>query len=327
MRTTLARRIAPISRPLFALAVLLLPVAALAHGDNTRLPPEELAKAQVPWLQWDFHPSIFIGIVLFSLLYVYGVTTWRKRHNLAERVETRHLVCFFSAMVLQWWSLDGPLHYLSDERSFFAHMIQHLLLQMIWAPLLISGLPPWLLRPIVANDRVRAIGRWLTRPLNAALIFNGMMLGWHLPPAYDLALRSHPVHIAEHLLFMSSAVIFWWPILSPMKEVPRPTHGVQAAYILLNMIPMKALGLILGTHNTMIYTFYVTQPRVWGLTPLGDQRLGGLVMWIIGGLPLWGALMYVFYGWTRFGTPKRGQTGVAALDAGREPVGPQEVAG
>lgn len=293
---------------------------AWSHGGSNWLPPEELAKAQVPWLQWDFHPSIVIGIVTFTIVYTLGITVWRKKYKLAEKVEWQYPARFYTAMVAQWWILDGPLHYLSDERSFLAHMAQHLLLQMIWAPLLISGVPGWLLRPLVKPAWVRRFGRWITHPARVLVLFNAVLLGWHLPWMYEWALREHPVHIFQHLLFMSTAVIFWWPVMSPLPEVPRAPYGWQALYLLLQMLPMKGLGLVIATHTTLIYTFYASQPRVWGLTPLGDQRLGGLVMWVIGGLPLWVALGYVFLKWGKSGTPSKGMTGVASLDKGRKTV-------
>ncbi len=323
-------RAPPITRPLlFVLGslVALWPALALAHPGDLRTVPNDMTDAEVPWLQWDFHPSILIGILIFSALYTLGITVWRKKYALADKVEPRYPLCFYSAMILQWWALDGPLHYLSDERSFLAHMVQHLLLQTIWAPLLILGIPGWLLRPLVRWTAVQRLGRWMTRPRNAAIIFHGMVYGWHLPTMYDLALRHHPVHIAEHLLFMSTAVIFWWPLFSPIEEVPRARHGVQAVYLLLNLAPMKLLGLIIAVSNTLIYNFYATQPRVWGLTALGDQRLGGLVMWVLGGLPLWAALAWVWVRWRKEGTPRFGETGIPALDrklaAQRPVVAPQ----
>ena len=85
-------------------------------------------------------------------------------------------------------------------------------------------------------------------------------------------------------------------------------------YLLLNLAPMKALGLIITVHNDLLYSFYATQPRLWGLTPIGDQRAGGLLMWVIGGLPLWAALAYVFVRLKRQGEPPKGLTGVPHID-------------
>ncbi len=298
----------------FASALVWFMTEAAAHSGNLRRPVGETTDAEVPWLQWDFHPSIFFGILTMAVIYTLGVTVWRKKYNWSTALPKAHMFRFYSACVAQWWLLDGPLHYLSDERSFFAHMVQHLSLQMLWAPLLISGIPGWLLRPLVRKLKAERFGRWITRPVRAALFFNAMLLGWHIPELYDLALRTHPVHILQHLLFMSASVVFWWPILSPLSEVPRAPYGVQAFYIMLNLAPMKALGLIIAVHNELIYTFYASQPRVWGLTPVGDQRAGGLTMWVIGGLPLWAALAYVFVQWKRTGTPAKGMSGVADLD-------------
>jgi putative membrane protein len=289
-----------------------------AHPGNLLYQPtREVAFSQLDeWFQWDFHESIFLGTVAAVVLYTLGVTYWRKKYNLSPTpVSTRQAVTFYGSMVLMYLSLDGPLHHLADELSFAMHMVQHLLLQMVWAPLFILGLPGWLIKPLVQKDWVKRLGRTLTRPLYASLLFQGCIWIWHFPPVYELALTNHPFHIAEHLLFMATAVIFWWVIFSPIEETPRPTHGWQMMFLLLNLAPMKALGLIITVHNDLLYTFYAVQPRLWGLTPVGDQRAGGLLMWVVGGLPLWAALAYVFWHLRRNAEPEKGLTGVAHLDA------------
>jgi putative membrane protein len=288
-----------------------------AHpGERLSEPTRELAfSALEDWFVWDFHPSIFLGALCLIALYTVGVTHWRKRYQLSpEPVSRVQAATYYGSIVLMYFTLDGPLHYLSDELSFAMHMTQHLLLQMVWAPLFILGLPGWLISPLVQRPWVQRLARRLTRPLTAALLFNGCIWLWHFPPLYVLALTDHPVHIAEHLLFMVTAVIFWWVILSPIPETPRPTYGWQMVYLLLNLAPMKALGLIITVHNELLYDFYASQPRLWGLTPVGDQRAGGLMMWIIGGIPLWIALVYVFVRLKRRGEPPIGLTGVPHLD-------------
>jgi putative membrane protein len=298
--------------------LLLFPAqAALAHPSDIQVRPQvqELTVANIDqWFRWDFHPSIFLGTLTLIALYALAATTWRKKYQpLAPPVTRRDVALFATSMAIMYFALDGFMHYISDELSFAGHMAQHLLLQMIWAPLLILSIPPWMLYPIVRHERVARFGRWISSPWKASLLFFLTMSAWHIPEAYDLALRSHPWHIAEHLMFMTTAVIFWWPLVSRCPEVPRVEVPRRAAMIFLNMFPMKGLGLLIATHNSLIYTFYAEQPRLFSLTPLGDQRAGGLMMWILAGLPLWITLGAVFVEWRRAG-PQEGMTGVAALD-------------
>jgi cytochrome c oxidase assembly factor CtaG len=196
-------------------------------------------------------------------------------------------------------------------------MVQHLALQLVWAPLFLIGLQPWMAPRLLPEGPARALARRLTRPLPAFLLYNGMIWLWHLPALYNLALISHNWHIVEHLLFMGTAVIFWWPLVSASPELPRPAFGSQMVYVFANMVAMKALGMAISLQDEVIYTYYLEVPRVWGLTPLADQKIGGLLMWLPGGLLLWGGLGYVFAQWARRGTPLRGQTGVAAIDRRR----------
>ncbi len=285
----------------FAGVVLSMFVAlgtAWAHRGNRDLSQkvnDTALYAFEDWFVWDFHPSIFLGTATLIVLYTLGVTVWREKYNLHPTMPPwSQMFWFYASMTVMYLSLDGVMHYLSDELSFAAHMAQHLFLQMIFPPMLIVGIPGWLLRPLVRPAWVQRFGRWISHPVRASILFNATMWGWHIPEIYGLALVSHPVHIFEHLMFMATAVIFWWPILSPIKEVPRASLHGQLAYIFLNLFPMKALGLIIAVHNTLLYDFYASQPRLFGLSPIGDQRAGGLMMWVIGGLPLWCALVYLF---------------------------------
>ena len=297
--------------------MLPFPFIIPAHpGERLNQPTREVAFSSLEeWFVWDFHPSIFIGTIVLATLYGVGVTVLRKRYALHEAPVSRlQAFTYYSSLLIMYLSLDGPLHYLSDELSFAMHMVQHLLLQMIWAPLFVLGLPGWLISPLVQKQWVQKVGRFLTKPVHAALLFHGCIWIWHFPPMYELALTNHPFHILEHLMFMATAVIFWWVVLSPIPETPRPSYGWQAFYLLVNLAPMKALGLIITVHNELLYEFYSTQPRLWGLTPVGDQRAGGLLMWVVGGLPVWAALAYVFHRWRKQGEPPKGLTGVPHID-------------
>lgn len=309
--------------PLWTLAVVpwvyAYPTLVHAHpsGVNPRPPVAEFTLDNFSdWFVWDFNPSIAIGTAIFCTLYVLGVTVWRKKYNLHPTPpKAWEVFLFFFSNALMYVSLDGLLHYLSDELSFAAHMSQHLLLQTIWAPLLVISIPGWLVKPIASHPVVNKVGRWVTGASRSTLMFMGMMYFWHLPPLYELALYTHGWHIAEHVMFMVTAIIFWWAIFSRSEEVPRASIPKRAAMLFLGMFPMKALGLIIATHNSLIYEYYASQPRLFALTPVGDQRAGGLMMWILAELPMWAALGHVFYEWRR-STP-RGLTGIKALDEGR----------
>ena len=128
---------------------------------------------------------------------------------------------FVLSMLLLFFTLNGPLHDLSDYYLFSAHMVQHLILTLIVPPLMILGTPGWMLRPLLRNKTVYAIARKFTSFGACFAIFNIVLAFWHLPPMYNLALAQHPVHIFQHLMFISASVFMWWPLTSQLPELDR----------------------------------------------------------------------------------------------------------
>ena len=241
-----------------------------------------------PWQPWDLHPSVVIGLVLLGGLYVYlgGVAAPR-----------RQVASFVGALGVAFLALDGPLHNLSDNYLFSAHMAQHLVLTLLFPPLLLYGTPAWVVRPLIRPRRLFRVAAVLTRPLPAAVIFSTPITLWHFPGFYEAALRHHPLHIVQHLVFIATAVLMWWPVLSPVPELPRASYLTQLLYLFLLGLPMSLVGALITLSEEVLYPFYTRAPRVWELTPLADQQLGGLLMWVVGTLVLWAAATVVWFRW------------------------------
>lgn len=259
---------------------------------------------------WDTHPSVLIGIAALALLYAYALGPWRRRHAPDTPIEPLRVISFSAALITLFLSLNGPMHDLSDFYLFSAHMVQHLLLTLVMPPLLIWGTPGWMLKPIVRPAWVRTLGRVLSNPVVAGTLFSVTIAGWHTVPAYDLMMSNHDVHIATHILFMIAAVIMWWPVMSPLEEVPPQPLGVQMLYLFLVGIPMQIVAAIITFADSPLYSWYVDAPRTFGLSVLDDQRLGALLMWVPGGMWLWGAMSIVFLRWAR--EERRGEIAVSA---------------
>src|SRR5712664_4181988 len=239
------------------------------------------------WNRWDIHPSVAAGLVLLGGLYVYlGGLRGTSRRKIAAFV--RSLLVLFGA-------LNGPLHNLSDQYLFSAHMAQHLLLTLVFPPLLLYGTPAHVIRPLLRPPWVMALGRVVTRPLAAALLFTGPIVIWHVPLLYEAALRHHNLHILQHLVFLTTAVIMWWPVLSPVPELPRIPHLLQMLYLFLLGIPMSITGALITLSGSVLYPFYAAAPRVWNLSPIDDQQIGGLLMWVLGGLMLWIVMTAIWF--------------------------------
>lgn len=248
------------------------------------------------WNVWEFYPSIVIGALVMIATYVALAGPLRKRWNLSDTGPTRgDWTAFLLAQFIMFFSLQGPLHEISDIYLFSGHMVQHLLITLVFPPLLIRGIPPWMWQPLVRHNAIAAFGRALTKPIVAFGIGTGFLYLWHVPAMYEWAMADHDVHIAEHLSFMVSAVIMWWPAYSRLAEVPRLTPGMRMVYLFVCTIPMKGLGAIITVSDYILYPFYSVQPRMFGMDPMMDQRLGGLIMWIPGGLVFWVTIGVIFF--------------------------------
>lgn len=232
---------------------------------------------------WHWHPSVLLGCA--ALIAGYAAV-------LRLRWTPRALL-FGLGMIVLLLALLSPLHELGDRYLFSAHMLQHLLLLLIVPPLLLLGLPSAAIETLLSVPSVAKIERILGIPLLAWSIGLSAMWLWHLPALYNIALENEWVHILEHLFFLVSAAIFWWPILVSEKRSRLHPLGAMV-YLFAGMIISGVLGMILTFAEPGLYPAYLNPrdpfgllPLIWGdwgLTPAVDQQVGGLLMWVPGGM-------------------------------------------
>jgi putative membrane protein len=261
--------------------------------------------------RFSVHPSVAIGIAAFAALYV-----WRARqaNGTDARLSSLQRVSFFTALALLFVTLNGPLHDLSDFYLFSAHMVQHLILTLVVPPLMLIGTPGWMLRPLLRTPWVAALAKRVTSVGACFTIFNVVLAAWHLPPLYNLALAVHAVHILQHLLFIAASVLMWWPILSPLPELPRASYPAQMLYCFLMVIPMSIISIYVAMADTLLYPAYAAAPRILAISPMQDQQYGGLIMWIPGGVFFYAVMTVVFFKWSQ-----RGEDDVASAQVGWTP--------
>ena len=156
-----------------------------------------------------------------------------------------------------------------------------------------------MLRPALAYPVVARVAKRITTGAAAFAIFNVVLIAWHLPPLYNLAMANHDVHIVQHLTFLATSVLMWWPLLSRMPELPPLSRPLQILYVCLLMIPMSVVGMIVTYADSVLYPAYEAAPRMWGLSPMEDQLIGGLIMWIPGSFIYIALLTVVFFKWAR----------------------------
>lgn len=260
--------------------------------------------ARLTWTQFSVHPSTVLGILALAGLYIWRTKAARRQRHPGEpgaELRASTAISFGAGLVVLFLSLNGPLHDLSDDYLFSAHMVQHLLLTLAVPPLLLAGTPGWVLRPALRNSAIAGTARFATRAIICYAVFNLVIIAWHLPPLYNLAMANHRIHILEHLMFLGSAVLMWWPLLSPLPELPRLSYPGQMLYSFLMSIPMSVVAVSITMADHVLYPAYAAAPRVLAITPLEDQLLGGLIMWIPGGLIFVVIMTVVFFKWNARG--------------------------
>jgi putative membrane protein len=208
-----------------------------------------------------------------------------------------------------------PVHDLSERYLFSVHMLQHLLLSLVAPGLMLFGTPAWLLRWLLRPRPVRAVARQLTRPFVALVLFNGVIVITHWPAWVDLTLRSELFHLASHTLLFGSALCMWWPVVSPLPEMPSLTYPARMVYLFLQSLVPTVPAAFLTFGSTPLYRAYVEFPRIWGWDVLTDQRVAGLLMKLLGAAILWAVMTVIFFRWF---TQEQRTEGWDALEWGRD---------
>ncbi|HEV3311463.1 MAG TPA: cytochrome c oxidase assembly protein [Chloroflexota bacterium] len=264
------------------------------------------------WLltRWSLEPSIVLGLAALTLAYLFacGYRRVGRYHGEPQRVlcTPSQLRLFFLSVGILAVALMSPLDYAGDNFLFSAHMIQHLVLASAWPPIFLMSLPEEVVAPAFRARWLGTALRFLTKPAVAFVIFSIDITIWHLSGWYDLTLRNDGIHILEHLTFMAAGVLVWWPILSPLRS-RRLSPGLQELYLFANLFPMMALGIFFTFWQHPLYAPYIADPRLWGISALTDQQLGGLIMWMPGDLPFALAMAVTLMWWIDRGDPNEGR--------------------
>ncbi|HEX6133367.1 MAG TPA: cytochrome c oxidase assembly protein [Longimicrobiales bacterium] len=249
------------------------------------------------WTRFEVHISTLIGCALWLAAYYHVIVRWRPAG--APRATWIQQLSFVGGTVLLFLSLNGPLHDLSDNFLFSAHMVQHLVITLIVPPLWLLGLPAWSLAPVLRRRVLLAAARALTGPIVAFAVYNLVFIGWHFPSLYNWALVNHDAHILQHMMFIGAATLMWWPVVDPVPELERLQTPVRLLYMAALSIPMSIVSAIITFAEQSMYPWYEAAPRIFeSLSAVDDQQLGGVIMWVPGMLVFWIALTIVFFRWS-----------------------------
>ena len=296
-RMTPMRRLLP---PVLIGIHLLLPARVLAHGAEAPTPsfPSVL-------LEWRFDPTAIVPLVLVAALYAWAVRRVDAAHP-GNRHPAHRTWLFMAGLVAVAVALTSPIE-AYEGLLFSVHMIQHMLLELVAAPLLLAGAPitlalrvssPRVRRGLLAVLQSRVV-HVISFPVIAWVLFAAVNWGWHFSTLYDQALENELLHYFQHATFLGAALLFWWPAIGADPSPWRLPHPMRLFYLFLAMPQNSFLGVALLQTSTVLYPHYVTNGRTWGPSPLEDQHLGGVLMWVMGDMAFLAGMAVVVALWVR----------------------------
>jgi len=245
---------------------------------------------------WDVHPSLIVLVGALAVAYIVGTVVVGRR--LRRAPSPLKVLSFASGIAVLLVALQSPLHHLADNYLFSAHMLQHELITLVAPPLLLLGTPDWLVRGAALRLPFRAALRTPAYPILVFAVFNLLFAFAHVPAIYDALFGNELLHRATHVVLVAAATLTWMPILSPVPEViPRISQPAQMLYCFLQTIPGSLVGSLLTFADWVLYRHYGTRPLDLGISPVTDQQVGGLLMWVVGGSFFLVVLTVIFFFW------------------------------
>ena len=246
-------------------------------------------------LAWSLPLAPVLLSLLGRVLYTRG---WLVLHRTRpHQFPLWRWVMFTSGLVSLYLALGSPLD-AYDDVLLSVHMMQHLILMSVVPPLLLlgypmvpilRGLPKWAVRgglaPIIASQKLHRLGRAITQPVFAWMVMLTAFFGWHVPAAYELALHSEHWHEVEHVCFLITSLLFWWPVIRPWPSTPRKPGWFLIPYLLSADIANTILCALLTFSGHLFYPSYALTERAFSFSPLQDQAAAGVLMWVLGSIP------------------------------------------
>ena len=275
----------PVAIPVLVGLPLWLWVVPVAHASGGIEPGQNIFTA------WNSNPLPSLGLFVAAYLYVNGLSRWERPSHPISRWQR---ASFFAGLTVIFLALQSPIDPLA-EHQFSVHQVQHLLLRMIGpllvlagAPLtpMLRGLPLWVLqglvKPLVGSPLGHKAYDALTNPVLTTLVFLATLYLWQVPTPHNLAVRNDLVHAVMHTNMLLSGFLFWWLVVDPKPHRSRLHYGLRVLYLGLIVIPNTVLGAAITFQGEPIYDAYRDFPQPYDISPLVDQQLGGLFLWVVG---------------------------------------------
>ena len=243
---------------------------------------------------WHPHPDVWFVIAAIGVAYWWAVT------RMGPGASRRQMGLFGLGLGALWLHSEWPMHEIAERYLFSVHMVQHIGYQLIAAPLLLLGLPGWLLRRLLVEPPlVYAVVRRLGKPLVAGLLFNLVTVGTHWPAIVNASVENHLFHFGVHCVIFGSALLMWLPVLNLGRapELPSLGDSGRMVYLLLQSVLPTVPASFLTFGESTFYRVYEQAPRVFDLSAIDDQQLAGALMKVYAGSLLWLVVGVIFFRW------------------------------
>lgn len=244
---------------------------------------------------WNLSPTLLLEAAVVVLAYALRTRTLARR---GRPVPGWRQGCFYVGIALLLLALLSPIDTIGESRLFWVHMVQHLLIGDLAPLVILLGLTGPVLRPVLATARVSRL-RWLAGPFVALPIWVLVFYAWHTPAMYEAALENGLAHGLEHLSFFAAGMLMWAAVLEP---IPGPVWfgaGAKAVYVLVVRTFAAVLASVFIWAGEPLYPAYRAGERIWGISPLSDQQIGGAIMFVEGGFVTVAVFAWLFLRWER----------------------------
>jgi cytochrome c oxidase assembly factor CtaG len=246
---------------------------------------------------WNLDPFLLAVTLALLVGYLAAIGPLRERLRLGEPAPRRRVMFFIAGWLALAISFFSPLDAIGRRYLFLASTLQLVLITSVAAPLLLAGLPEWLVKRLLPLRALRDMMGGIMFALFAIILFNGALLIWHIPPLFEAALRDDTLHNLRLLTFLVVGVINWWPLLTPLDRRTRLASPFQILYIAAESVPLDLFGLACIFVASPFFPTYANAPRLFGISALTDQALAGGLLVIPNNVFDFILMSVVFFGW------------------------------
>ena len=249
------------------------------------------------FLNTSFHYEIIFGLVALEFIYLAIVFGLKNKFSINPQIDYKKSFTFLLGIMVLFLALVWPVHYISEYYLFSAHMLQHIMISYIAPPLLLLGLNHKITDLLFKFKLSKFIFNFIFNPVFCFVLFNIVFGLWHIPNVYNLSVSFYKFHALEHTMFIISAIFMWWPLVTPSLIKPSLHYSLKLIYLFLLSIAQIIVFGIITYASENIYEHYQNSTYMFGLSPLEDQQLGGVIMKVGTALILMGLFIYYFFKW------------------------------